>query len=200
MRGNLAPILLFGYGNPGRGDDALGPLLLDAIAAQGLPGVECQTDMQLQVEHITDLVGREYILFMDADMSCAKPYVLDDLTAQQDCSYTSHAMSPAAVIHAFRQVYGRDAPPAYLLRIRGYSFELGDSLTGQAASNLAAAMHLVETLCKHPDQFTTAKATKWPESSHIRSADSVARPSADNQPSGNHPARTPSDWSGSQSA
>ena len=120
----LSPILLFGYGNPGCGDDALGVLLLEAIAAQDLPGVECQTDMQLQVEHITDLVGREYVLFMDADMSCAAPYVVEQLTAQQDSSYTSHALSPAAVLHAFRQVYGVDMPSAYLLHIRA-SFSAG---------------------------------------------------------------------------
>ena len=140
----VAPILLFGYGNPGCGDDALGVLLLESIAAQDLPGVECQTDMQLQVEHITDLVGREYVLFMDADMSCAAPYVVEQLAAQQDSSYTSHAMSPAAVLHAFRQVYGVDAPPAYLLHIRGYAFELGDALTAQAAENLKAALAWVQ--------------------------------------------------------
>lgn len=143
----IPPILLFGYGNPGRGDDALGVLLQDAIAALQLPGVECQTDMQLQVEHITDLEGREHVLFIDADVSCAEPYVLETLTAQQDGSYTSHAMSPAAVLHAFRQVYGKDAPPAYLLRIRGHAFELGDELTEQAAGNLAAAIRLVDNLC-----------------------------------------------------
>ncbi|MBO0612772.1 hydrogenase maturation protease [Thiothrix fructosivorans] len=140
----LPPILLFGYGNPGCGDDALGSLLLEAIAAQDLLGVECQTDMQLHVEHITDLVGREYVLFMDADMSCAAPYVVEQLTAQQDSSYTSHAISPAAVLHAFRQVYGVDAPPAYLLHIRGYAFELGDALTAQAAENLKAALAWVQ--------------------------------------------------------
>ncbi|MDD5392749.1 MAG: hydrogenase maturation protease [Thiothrix sp.] len=136
----VPPILLFGYGNPGRGDDALGVLLQDAITVQQLPGVECQTDMQLQVEHITDLEGREYVLFIDADVGCAEPYVLETLTAQQDGSYTSHAMSPAAVLHAFRQVYGKDAPPAYLLRIRGYSFELGEGISAQAAENLHAAL------------------------------------------------------------
>ena len=140
----VAPILLFGYGNPGCGDDALGVLLLESIAAQDLPGVECQTDMQLQVEHITDLVGREYVLFMDADMSCAAPYVVEQLAAQQDSSYTSHAMSPAAVLHAFRQVYGVDTPSAYLLHIRGYAFELGDALMAQAAENLAAALAWVQ--------------------------------------------------------
>ena len=140
----IAPILLFGYGNLGRGDDALGVLLQEAIAALQLPRVECLTDMQLQVEHITDLVGRERILFVDADVSCAAPYLLEKLTAQQDDSYTSHALTPAALLHAFRQVYGMDAPPTQVLHIRGYVFELGDDLSLKARENLARALSLIK--------------------------------------------------------
>ncbi|HMT92721.1 hydrogenase maturation protease [uncultured Thiothrix sp.] len=140
----IAPILLFGYGNLGRGDDALGVLLQEAIAALQLPRVECLTDMQLQVEHITDLVGRERILFVDADVSCAAPYLLEKLTAQQDDSYTSHALTPAALLHAFRQVYGMDAPPTQVLHIRGYVFELGDDLSLKARENLAQALSLIK--------------------------------------------------------
>ena len=140
----IVPILLFGYGNLGRGDDALGVLLQEAIAALQLPRVECLTDMQLQVENIADLVGRERILFVDADVSCAAPYLLEKLTAQQDDSYTSHALTPAALLHAFRQVYGMDAPPTQVLHIRGYAFELGDDLSLKARENLAQALSLIK--------------------------------------------------------
>lgn len=136
-----APILLFGYGNPGRGDDALGYLFIEAMAHRALPQVECLTDMQLQVEHVTDLVGREKIIFIDADVSCAEPYVFEPLTAQHDCSYTSHAMTPAALLHAYQAVYGTQAPPAYVLRIRGYAFELGGELSQSAEKNLSAAIN-----------------------------------------------------------
>lgn len=146
--GNIPPILLFGYGNPGRGDDALGIVAVEAIAALQLPGVECLTDMQLQVEHITDLLGRERILFVDADVACTAPTVLETLTAQQDASYTSHAQTPAALLHTFRQVYGRDAPPAQVLRMRGYSFELGEELSDQAAANLEMAVALIAQWCR----------------------------------------------------
>ena len=30
----VAPLLVFGWGNPSRGDDALGPLLVEQLAAQ----------------------------------------------------------------------------------------------------------------------------------------------------------------------
>ncbi|MCE9549727.1 MAG: hydrogenase maturation protease [Betaproteobacteria bacterium] len=143
----MVKLLLFGYGNPGRGDDALGPELIGCIAQLHLAGVGCQNDMQLQVEHVTDLAACDRVLFIDAYMSCAEPCDFSEISAEKDGSYTSHAMSPTALLYAYRQVYGKDAPPAFLLRIRGYAFALGDPLTEQAAANLDAATRLVRELC-----------------------------------------------------
>lgn len=140
-------ILLFGYGNPGRGDDALGPELIERIARLRFADVECQNDMQLQVEHVTDLAACKQVLFIDADMSCAEPFDFSEIGAIKDDSYTSHAMSPTALLHAYRQVYRKDAPPAFLLRIRGYDFELGDPLSDKATVNLEAATKLVVEFC-----------------------------------------------------
>lgn len=143
----MGKLLIFGYGNPGRGDDALGPELVERINRLKIENVECQNDMQLQVEHITDLAECERVVFIDADMSCSAPFHFSEIIPRKDDSYTSHAMSPAALMHAYRHVYGVDGPPAFLLRIRGYDFELGDPLTDQASANLKAAMNLVCRLC-----------------------------------------------------
>ena len=43
------PVLVLGFGNRSRGDDALGPLLLDGLSTD-LPGnIELLEDMQLQI-------------------------------------------------------------------------------------------------------------------------------------------------------
>ena len=76
----MAKLLLFGYGNPGRGDDALGPELIACISQLHFSNVECQTDMQLQVEHVTDLEGCDRVLFIDADMSSAEPFDFSETT------------------------------------------------------------------------------------------------------------------------
>jgi len=143
----MAKLLLFGYGNPGRGDDALGPELAARIAKMQLADVECQNDMQLQVEHVTDLHGCEQILFVDADMSCSEPFEFSEIRPEKDGSYTSHAMSPSALLHAYGRVYRKDAPPAFLLRIRGYKFGLGDPMTEMAIANLEAVTRLAAELC-----------------------------------------------------
>src|ERR1035437_10507184 len=101
---SMPKLLLFGYGNPGRGDDALGPELIWRIAQLHLADVECQNDMQLQVEHVTDLAACAQVLFVDADMSCAEPYDFSEISPVRDDSYTSHAMNPTALLHAYRQV------------------------------------------------------------------------------------------------
>lgn len=148
-----APILLLAIGNESRGDDALAPLLvrdLEAwVKADGsAQQIELIEDYQLQVEHVTDLAGRRAVLFIDADMSCAEPFEFSEIAAGRDASYTTHAMNPAALLYAYRRVYGADSPPAFLLRIRGHDFALGDPLSDQAAANLEDATRLVANLCK----------------------------------------------------
>jgi len=68
--------------------------LVAHIAKMQLAEVECQNDMQLQVEHVTDLNNCDQVLFVDADMSCAEPFEFSRIVAARDDSYTSHAMSP----------------------------------------------------------------------------------------------------------
>lgn len=146
-----APLLVFGYGNPSRGDDALGPLLLDDLAEQGEAGVELLTDFQLQVEHAADLEGRELVLFIDASQSCPEPFCLTRLSQAAHTDYTTHAMTPQAVLNVFERVYARPAPPAYLLEVHGECFELGEPLSEAAAHNRAAARELLLQLCARPD-------------------------------------------------
>lgn len=145
------PILIFGIGNESRGDDALAPLLVRRLQAEDIRHVEFIEDYQLQVEHVTDLLDRSAVLFVDADVSCSEPFHFSEIAAAKDSSYTSHVLTPFALLHTYRQVYGTDAPPAFLLRIRGYDFELGNPLSDKAAANLDAATKLVRELCAGAD-------------------------------------------------
>lgn len=144
-------LLIFGYGNPSRGDDALGPLLLERIESQSFPGVECLTDFQLQVEHALDLEGRELVLFVDAHLACPPPFTFTALRPENDRSYTTHAMSPQAVLQVFAEIHRRPPPPAFLLSVRGELFELGEPLSRAAQANLDAAAQFAAKLCARPE-------------------------------------------------
>lgn len=135
-----APTLIFGWGNPSRGDDALGPLFIERIAALQLPGVECLTDFQLQVEHALDLEKRRRILFVDASLDAAAPFAVKLLEAARDASFTTHAMTAEAVMQVYVELHDEAPPPCTLLAIRGERFELGEELTLAAASHLDAAL------------------------------------------------------------
>jgi len=138
------PLLVFGWGNGSRGDDALGPLFVDRLralwGALGRQGVEFLDDYQLQIEHALDLVGRERILFVDAALTCDAPFEVAELSPVRDASFTSHALSPQSVMRVYRDLYGADPPPCTLLAIRGTRFLLGEPLSPEAVANLEAAL------------------------------------------------------------
>ena len=143
-------MLIFAWGNPSRGDDALGPALVERIAAARPTHPEwgelaLLTDFQLQPEHALDLDGHGRVLFVDASVSCASPFVFDRLRPQPGFGYTTHAMQPEALLAVFRQVTGREPPPAWLLTIRGHAFELGEPLGAAAQAHLPAAIAFVES-------------------------------------------------------
>lgn len=145
-----SPVLIFGYGNPSRGDDALGPLLVEKLEDFAMADVECLTDFQLQVENSLDLLNRKLVLFVDAHLTCLAPFQLEKLEPASDTSYTTHAMSPASVLQVFADTQGNAPPPAFLLSLRGYEFELGAELSEAAADNLKAAVEFVRGLCLQP--------------------------------------------------
>ncbi len=134
------PILVFGYGNLSRGDDAVGPLLLEYLEQHvDLTDIELLTDFQLQIEHALDLQNRELVLFIDASVSCREAFELTELKPVRDNSYTSHTMSPAALLHVCTTLNQQPLPKAFLLSIRAEAFELGTGLSNSAANNLKQA-------------------------------------------------------------
>ncbi|MBK6470107.1 MAG: hydrogenase maturation protease [Betaproteobacteria bacterium] len=144
-----APLLVFGWGNASRGDDALGPLFVQRLPLLLNAGqrrrVELLEDYQLQVEHVLDLAGRHRVLFVDASVDAngdaTAPFAVAPVVAAQAARAASHALTPAELLRVYRQTTGSDAPPCTLLAIRGECFGLGEPVSDAAASNLDAALH-----------------------------------------------------------
>lgn len=163
----MARVLVFGYGNPGRGDDALGPLLLEQLERElstmekeAAGGIEFLTDFQLQIEHALDLAERDLVLFIDAHVSCTPPCALECLSPAPERGYTTHALHPGAVLRVFQEIRNAEPPSAFLLSVRGEEFELGAALTPAAERNLSAALELALRLCR------VAEPARWLELCH----------------------------------
>lgn len=143
-RKTSAPFLILTWGNPSRGDDALGPAVFDLLEkhkreTSQLIDADLYTDFQLQIEHAVDLENRQGVLFVDASISCPAPFQVQKLHPQRDDSFTTHAMSPASVLAVYQQINQCEPPPAYLLTIRAYEFGLGKAMSELAKTNLQLA-------------------------------------------------------------
>lgn len=150
--------LIIGIGNPSRGDDAIGPVCIARLSALlstqlsehpsalNLPDVELLTDFQLQVEYALDLAGRDEVIFIDADVDGAAPFEFRSLTPNPSVenSHTSHVLSPEAVLATCVRIGATPPSHAYVLAIRGITFELGEGLSPQAESNLNAALAFLQ--------------------------------------------------------
>jgi hydrogenase maturation protease len=149
-----ARVVLFGYGNPSRGDDALGPALVACttvwLAEHPEADVRIIEDFQLQVEHALDLLDADLVLFVDADAAAPAPFRLRRAAPARDESYTSHELSPESVLYAARKVSGREPPPAWVLGVRGEQFALGDPLSAAATAHLDAAWVELQALLADP--------------------------------------------------
>lgn len=141
-------VLVLAWGNPSRGDDALGPRLIERLEALqgGLAGsgLELLTDFQLQIEHALDLVDRDLVVFADAAVSGPEPFGFGLVTPEPVISVSTHALSPGALLGVFRRVLGHREPACYVLGIRGYTFDLGSQPSPKALTNLDAALAFLE--------------------------------------------------------
>jgi hydrogenase maturation protease len=145
----IKPVLLFGYGNPSRGDDALGPKLLDYVEQHcNHDYVELLCDFQLQIEHALDIKNRSLVLFIDASVADIDAYNFIKLQASRDISYSTHAMSPSAILNVYQTIIKQTPPPCFLLTIKAQKIALGEDLSIQAQLNLEQAClftkHLLE--------------------------------------------------------
>ncbi len=139
-----APILVLGWGNLSRGDDALGPLcvaaLHDSLPASMGSLVEFLDDHQLNLEHALDLTGRTRVLLIDASLTCRPPFEVTLLQPEQDDSFTTHTLSPQALLHIYQNLHDMPPPHCTLLAIRGSAFELGTPPGSAALDHLDSAL------------------------------------------------------------
>ncbi len=140
------PILLYGYGNPGRGDDGLGPALASALEALSVPRVVVDANYQLTVEDAAAIVSYPTVVFADAATGGPAPFSFSriDDSAVGHLGWTSHSVTPVQVVALARELFHRRGD-AYILGIRGYEFgELVEILSFDAKENLAAAVAFVK--------------------------------------------------------
>ena len=142
-------LVVLGWGNESRGDDGLGPLLLRRFAEANWPDTVAIEDFQLQIEHALDLEGAECALFIDAGKGTPAPFTFCEIAPRAGDVHTTHALSPEAVLDVYARIKG-PPPPAFVICVRGESFELGEGLSSDGIARLEAAWGFLSRLMREP--------------------------------------------------
>lgn len=137
-------LLIYGFGNPGRQDDGLGNEFIRKIEQwiekNQLTGISCDSNYQLNIEDALEISQYEVVVFADATVEeHVETFRLDVLDPEKEIvKYTLHAASPGYILELCQDMYGKH-PRTYLLRMKGYAWELAEGLTPEAQRNLEAA-------------------------------------------------------------
>ena len=148
MKKSRPRILIYGYGNPGRLDDGLGPALADAVEKLGLPGVDVESNYQLQAEDAHTVAGYDAVIFADADINGKEPFDFRSIRSGVQTSFTSHSFEPQEVMKLAKELFGAKTR-GYIIGIRGYEFnEFGEKISPKAAANLKKSVKFVRDAVK----------------------------------------------------
>ena len=141
-------ILVLGYGNELRGDDAVGSRVAAAVAEWKLAGVQALAVHQLTPELADPISRAGAVIFVDAALSVESgetTVVLLQPSSQADLP--AHTSDPRELLALAHALYG-SCPSAWLIRIPAVSFALGQPPSGVAERGMAAALKKIRGLCR----------------------------------------------------
>jgi hydrogenase maturation protease len=128
----MSNILVIGYGNPLRGDDAVGQVVARALSDWQLPNVIVLALHQLAPELADDLARVDIVYFIDAciDESLERPRVTE-IESSHSSINVSHFSSPKNLLALTKQLYNCE-PRAYTIEMPAESIELSEGLSAKA--------------------------------------------------------------------
>jgi hydrogenase maturation protease len=143
MNASQKKILLHAFGNSGRSDDGLGCEFIvrmeEWMEKNNLYSIDTDCSFQLNVEHAAAMAYYDLVIFVDASKADIESFSFDQIFPESSSSFTSHSISPSALLSICRDLYN-STPLVYLLQIKGYQWEFGMGLSQQAEENLENAL------------------------------------------------------------
>ena len=130
-------LLIIGYGNELRGDDAVGPLAARKLADRGFDALALH---QLTPELAERIAAARAVIFLDAD-ACVPPgqVVVEPIAPGGAASTLGHYAGSAGLLSLARAVYGA-SPDAWQIRIGAETFEFGEATSAAAERAVRAAI------------------------------------------------------------
>jgi hydrogenase maturation protease len=139
-------ILVIGYGNDLRGDDAAGVRVAEAVEQLGLENVEVMVRHQLTPELAEPMARARAVIFADAiPRDLAGEVTVTEVAPAADSEWRAHGSNPAALLALTQALYGR-VPPAWCVAIPAAQFDYGAPLSPGTAAAVVAAVSLIRKL------------------------------------------------------
>ncbi len=149
-------LIILAWGNESRGDDGAGPELARRLRGLGRDELVVIEDMQLQIEHVADIVAGVPVLFVDASVAIDEGFAVERIAPRQDPTITTHAVSPQALLQLYELSENTQAPPAWQLHIAGRDFGLGAGAGAVSRAGTEAAWECLQTLLEQPPSLWPA--------------------------------------------
>ncbi|MBI5388554.1 MAG: hydrogenase maturation protease [Verrucomicrobia bacterium] len=141
------PILVIGYGNELRGDDAVGPQAARAVSDWNLPQVRALALAQLTPELAEAISQARQVIFVDAAADAEKPTATAQaIGPSPETPALGHASDPRWLLALAKSLFGR-CPPAWLVEIPARSFGFGQPLSVEAQQGAEIGLGLIRRIC-----------------------------------------------------
>ena len=133
------PVLIYGIGNPSRGDDALGICFIETLSRKRVRGARFECGYQVNAEDAFEVSQSSAVIFVDASMRAKSPYTFTRLLPDNHIEYSTHAMEPASVLALSASLFST-LVPGFMLGLKGVAWDLGKPLSEQGCMSLKAGL------------------------------------------------------------
>ena len=136
-------VLVYGYGNPGRQDDALGIEMTEKIKEWAeknhFDNIETDTNYQLNIEDAEKISKKDVVVFVDATQEDLREFKFSRLQpSAEKVEFSMHSVSPEYVLHLCKELFDK-TPRSCQMAIKGYRWDFQEGLTDPAKLNLEQA-------------------------------------------------------------
>ena len=137
-------ILIVGYGNPGRGDDAAGWRVAEILEKRWGDKVEVLILHQLDIVVAERIPQFDLVIFIDAEEQENPPgRSLATLEPSPGTSDFTHTLEPGTLLTLAKTLYESE-PEAYLITVYAKSFEFGDPPSEETLRDIERAVAEIE--------------------------------------------------------
>jgi hydrogenase maturation protease len=143
----MTKVLVIGYGNTLRGDDAAGIRAAELIAKRH-PEIEYVCMHQLMPELAEQIAVSDIVIFFDADVNVTQPNVRLAVPRVEDDQPRTHFISPESLLRLSQLLYQRMPLKAYVIGIPASQFEFSEELSATTKKAVEESVILAESLLR----------------------------------------------------